>query len=157
MQEIVTNILNVFFNFFKFIIEYWLLFLIAILLLILFYKSINFYLLGFYKKVVISSVTGFLIFLFSWLFIGYVHIPYDDNDTIPHFFLKNKPTFQLEFFDIYLQDGNIPKFERLDQSQKQQQINYCQYRYGIEITNDNELIYCIKKIYPNVDVNNPNG
>lgn len=157
MKDIIVDILNIFYSSLIFIIKYWFFFLIAIFLLFVVYKSIRFFLLKCYKKAIINLIMGFLIFVFSWLFIGYIHYPFDDNDTIPDFFLKKKPTVQLRFYDIYLSDGDIPKFNRLNKQQKQQQIDYCKYRYGVNVANDNELISCIKEIHPDIDVDNPNG
>lgn len=100
---------------------------------------------------------NFSIFIFSWLFIGYIYYPFDDNESIPQFFLKKKPTTQFIFYDFYLKDGNIPKFNDLNTKQKQQQIKYCNYRYGINVANDEELIKCIKQIHPEVTVDHPNN
>ena len=156
MKKIMATILAIFFRSFIVIVEYWFFFLIAVLILLIFLKSINFFQRGFHKKGCIILLINFFIFFASWLFTGYIIYPFDDK-PIPHFFLKKNPTFQLKFYDIYLQNGGIPKFENLSKKQKQRQINYCKYRYNIHINNDNELISCIRKIHPYTDVNNPNG
>lgn len=110
------------------------------------------------RMVLLSSLIPLLI-VTVWLFIGFVMTPSlaDDAEYNPQFFLKKYPTLQIKFRDFYLDSGDIAPFSRMLPTAKQQIANYCSYRYGFSIINDETLKLCINAIHPEVDLENPNG
>lgn len=151
--------MNQLLTFILYTLHYWpySLVVIAILALLFFiaraYKNNN------TRRIVLLSGLISLLIMVVWLFIGFVMTPSlaDDAEYNPQFFLKKHPTLQIKFRDFYLDSGDIAPFSRMSPTAKQQIANYCSYRYGFSINDDETLKLCINAIHPEVDSENPNG
>ncbi|MBV4476848.1 hypothetical protein [Pseudomonas botevensis] len=65
------------------------------------------------------------------LYVGYYEALEDGGiETIV--FIKNHPTFQMRFYNIHANDGEIRKVERLTAEERGWIIDYCRYRLGID-------------------------
>lgn len=81
--------------------------------------------------------------LIAWLFIGY-YDSIEDAEIHSHFFIKNSPTLQIKFTNIYANNADPKRLAELDTQQRQLVIDYCKYRLGIEVqlNTDDELEAC---------------
>ena len=78
--------------------------------------------------------------------IGYYEaVEEADLEIIP--FLKKHPTFQIKFYNIHANNGDIRKLERLTDQQRKWLIDYCRYRLGIDtdLTTQADVEACSKK------------
>ena len=85
------------------------------------------------KKLVIATVLAVL-------YIGYYQA-LEDSDIETIFFIKKYPTFQMKFFNIHANDGEIRQVERLTDKERKWIIEYCRYRLGIntELKKQNDI------------------
>ena len=65
----------------------------------------------------------------------------EDGDIETILFIKRYPTFQLKFFNIHANDGEIRQVERLTDKERMWIIDYCRYRLGIntELKTQNDI------------------
>lgn len=88
-------------------------------------------------------IAALAIILLAALFIGYYETRWaEDNKTV--FFIKNQPTLQLEFVNIFDSDADDKPLHKLDQEERQLVIDYCKYRLGIvtRLNSQEELEAC---------------
>lgn len=84
--------------------------------------------------------------LVTVLYVGYYKALEDgDIETIP--FIKKHPTFQMKFYNIHANDGEIRQVERLTEQERKWIIDYCRYRLGIDtdLKTQNDVEVCRKK------------
>jgi hypothetical protein len=70
-----------------------------------------------------------------------------DSEITRIYFIKKHPTFRMQFFNIHANDGNYRRIEKLTNEQRQDIIDYCKYRLGIdsEITTQADIETCAKR------------
>ncbi|UVK87448.1 hypothetical protein LOY52_21700 [Pseudomonas sp. B21-051] len=69
--------------------------------------------------------------LVTVLYVGYYEALEDGEiDTI--LFIKKHPTFQIKFYNIHANDGEIRKVEQLTEEERNWIIDYCRYLLGID-------------------------
>lgn len=94
------------------------------------------------KKLLIAAVLAVLVVLY----VGYYEA-LEDGDIETIVFIKKHPTFQMKFYNIHANDGEIRQVERLTDEERKWIIDYCRYRLGIDtdlkIQSDIEM--CRKK------------
>jgi hypothetical protein len=80
------------------------------------------------------------------LFIGYYEA-LEDGDIETIVFIKKHPTFQVRFFNIHANDGEIRRVERLTDEERGWIVDYCRYRLGIdtELKSQDDVEMCAKK------------
>jgi hypothetical protein len=81
--------------------------------------------------------------LIAALFVGYYETQWaEDNRLI--FFIKQSPTFQFAFVNIFDSDADDRPLDKLTDEQRKYVIDYCKYRLGIEttLTTQAELEVC---------------
>lgn len=76
------------------------------------------------------SIAAFLA-LVTVLYVGYYEA-LEDGDIETIVFIKKHPTFQMKFYNIHANDGEIRKVERLTAEERGWIIDYCRYRLGID-------------------------
>lgn len=77
--------------------------------------------------------------------IGYYEaVEEADLEVIP--FIKKHPTFQIKFYNIHANNGDVRKLERLTEQQRKWLIDYCRYRLGIDtdLTTQADVEMCSK-------------
>ncbi|PCK92307.1 hypothetical protein PsyrCH409_08895 [Pseudomonas viridiflava] len=79
------------------------------------------------KKLLIAAVLTLL----AVLYVGYYEA-LEDGDIETVWFLKKRPTFQVKFYNIHANDGEIRRVERLTDEERKWIIEYCRYRLGID-------------------------
>ncbi|WP_122408092.1 hypothetical protein [Pseudomonas viridiflava] len=79
------------------------------------------------KKLLIAAVLTLL----AVLYVGYYEA-LEDGDIETVWFLKKHPTFQVKFYNIHANDGEIRRVERLTDEEQKWIIEYCRYRLGID-------------------------
>jgi hypothetical protein len=72
-----------------------------------------------------------LISLLFVLNIGFYN-EVSDGEVNQIFFIKKTPTLQIKFTNIHANDGNFRGVEKLTSVQRQDIIDYCKYRLGID-------------------------
>lgn len=74
-----------------------------------------------------------LIFLIlvTVLNVGYYEA-LEDGDIETILFIKKHPTFQMKFYNIHANDGEIRKVERLTEGECNWIIDHCRYLLGID-------------------------
>jgi hypothetical protein len=84
-----------------------------------------------------------LCLIVGFLKIGY-YFNYEDEQTTPVFFVKQSPTFRLEFHHIFANEGDWIPLARLRDDQRIKVIDYCKYRVGlvVQLKTEAELIVC---------------
>lgn len=94
------------------------------------------------KKILFAVVLTVL----AVLYVGYYEA-LEDGDIETILFIKKHPTFQMKFYNIHANDGEIRQVERLTDEERKWIIDYCRYRLGIDtdlkIQSDIEM--CRKK------------
>lgn len=85
--------------------------------------------------------------LVTMLYVGYYQA-LDDGDIETILFVKKHPTFQVKFYNIHANDGEIRQVERLTEQERKWIIDYCRYRLGIDtdLKTQNDVEICRKKI-----------
>ncbi len=78
------------------------------------------------KKLLIATILTVL----AVLYVGYYEA-LEDGDIETIVFIKKHPTFQMKFYNIHANDGEIRKLEQLSDEERGFIIKYCWYRLGI--------------------------
>ncbi|EJL08926.1 hypothetical protein [Pseudomonas chlororaphis] len=94
------------------------------------------------KKLLIAAALA----LWAVLYIGYYEA-LEDGDIETILFIKKHPTFQMKFYNIHANDGEIRQVERLAEEERKWIIDYCRYRLGIDtdLKTQNDVEMCRKK------------
>ncbi|WMJ00732.1 hypothetical protein RBU55_04020 [Pseudomonas chlororaphis subsp. aurantiaca] len=94
------------------------------------------------KKLLIAAALALL----AVLYIGYYEA-LEDGDIGTVLFIKKHPTFQVKFYNIHANDGEIRQVERLSEEERRWITDYCRYRLGIKIDlkTQNDVEMCRKK------------
>jgi len=84
--------------------------------------------------------------LVTVLYVGYYEA-LEDGDIETILFIKKHPTFQMKFYNIHANDGEIRQVERLTEQEREWIIDYCRYRLGIDtdLKTQNDVEVCRKK------------
>lgn len=84
--------------------------------------------------------------LVAVLYVGYYQA-LEDADVETILFIKKHPTFQMKFYNIHANDGEIRQVEQLTQEERRWIIEYCRYRLGIDTTlnTQEDVEVCRKK------------
>lgn len=84
--------------------------------------------------------------LVTFLYVGYYEA-LEDGDIETILFIKKHPTFQMKFYNIHANDGEIRQVERLTEQERNWIIDYCRYRLGIDtdLKTQNDIEICRKK------------
>lgn len=84
--------------------------------------------------------------LVSVLYVAYYEA-LEDGDIETILFIKKPPTFQMKFYNIHANDGEIRKVERLTEEERNWIIDYYRYRLGIntDLKTQNDIEVCRKK------------
>jgi hypothetical protein len=69
--------------------------------------------------------------LLAALNVGYYN-EVSDGEVNTIFFVKKSPTLRMKFYNIHANDGDYRKIDRLTDELRQDIIDYCKYRLGIE-------------------------
>lgn len=72
-----------------------------------------------------------LVSLAGLLKIGYYEA-LEEGDVEKVFFIKRSLAFQVKFYNIHANDGEVRKVGDLTEEQRDKIIDYCKYRLGIE-------------------------
>lgn len=93
------------------------------------------------KKLLIAAVLVMLAVLYA----GYYEA-LEDGDIETVVFIKEHPTFQMKFYNIHANDGEIRQVEHLTDKERKLIIGYCRYRLGIdtELKTQNDVEMCRK-------------
>ncbi|QXZ15563.1 hypothetical protein KVQ82_06520 [Pseudomonas sp. AO-1] len=88
----------------------------------------------------------FILVLVTVLYVGYYEA-LEDGDIETILFIKKHPTFQMKFYNIHANDGEIRQVERLTEQERKWIIDYCRYRLGIDtdLKTQNDVEVCRKK------------
>lgn len=94
------------------------------------------------KKLLIAAALALL----AVLYIGYYEA-LEDGDIEMMLFNKKYPSFQVRFYNIHANDGEIRKVEHLTEEERKWIIDYCRYRLGIEtdLKTQDDVEMCRKK------------
>ncbi|SFQ80133.1 hypothetical protein SAMN03159489_05693 [Pseudomonas sp. NFPP07] len=96
------------------------------------------------KKLLIAAAAALA--LWAVLYIGYYEA-LEDGDIETILFIKKHPTFQMKFYNIHANDGEIRQVERLAEEERKWIIDYCRYRLGIDtdLKTQGDVEMCRKK------------
>ncbi|POA50542.1 hypothetical protein C1893_03095 [Pseudomonas sp. MPR-ANC1] len=94
------------------------------------------------KKLLIAVILAVV----TMLYVGYYEA-LEDGDIETIVFIKKHPTFQMKFYNIHANDGEIRKVERLTAEERGRIIDYCRYRLGIDadLKTQDDVEMCRKK------------
>lgn len=94
------------------------------------------------KKLLIAAILAVV----AVLYVGYYEA-LEDGDIETIVFIKKQPTFQMKFYNIHANDGEIRKVERLTPEERGWIIDYCRYRLGIntDLKTQDDVEMCRKK------------
>ncbi|WP_236192624.1 hypothetical protein [Pseudomonas glycinae] len=94
------------------------------------------------KTLLIAAILS----LVAMLYVGYYEA-LEDGDIETIVFIKKHPTFQMKFYNIHANDGEIRKVERLTAEERGWIIDYCRYRLGIDtdLNTQDDVEMCRKK------------
>lgn len=81
------------------------------------------------KKLIILTALG----LIAMLYVGY-YKSIDDAELNTNLFIKQHPTFQMEFVNLFANDADSKPLQALSSEERQLVMDYCRYRLGIETT-----------------------
>ncbi|WP_310053268.1 hypothetical protein [Pseudomonas fluorescens] len=87
-----------------------------------------------------------ILVLVTALYVGYYEA-LEDGDIETILFFKKHPTFQMKFYNVHANDGEIRQVERLTEQERKWIIDYCRYRLGIDtdLKTQNDVEICRKK------------
>lgn len=91
-----------------------------------------------------KKLIAFIIFgLLATLYVGYYE-SVDDAEVNKVFFIKKSPSLQVKFRHLFANDADDKPLEKLTSEQREQVIEYCKYRLGIDtkLKNQKELEAC---------------
>lgn len=82
----------------------------------------------------------------TMLYVGYYNAV-EDGDIETIVFIKKHPTFQMKFYNIHTNDGDIRKVKLLTAEERGWIIDYCWYRLGIatDLSTQDDVDMCRKK------------
>ena len=91
------------------------------------------------KKLIVITALALL----AVLYVGYYE-SLDDAELNKVFFIKKFPTLQIKFRNLFANDADNKHLVKLTAEQREQVIDYCKYRLGIEtaLNNQEELEAC---------------
>ena len=91
------------------------------------------------KKIIALTILGLL----AVLYVGYYE-SLDDAEVNKVFFIKKSPTLQVKFRHLFANDADDKPLAKLTAEQREQVIDYCKYRLGIEteLKSQEELEAC---------------
>ena len=94
------------------------------------------------KKLLIAAILAVV----TMLYVGYYEA-LEDGDIETIVFIKKNPTFQMKFYNIHANDGEIRKVERLTAEERGRIIDYCRYRLGVDtdLKAQDDVEMCRKK------------
>jgi len=94
------------------------------------------------KKLLIAAILAVV----TVLYVGYYEA-LEDGDIETIVFIKKHPTFQMKFYNIHANDGEIRNVERLTAEERGWIIDYCRYRLGIDtaLKTQDDVEMCRKK------------
>ncbi|MBX8486337.1 hypothetical protein [Pseudomonas cichorii] len=94
------------------------------------------------KKLVVAATLVVL----TLLYVGYYEA-LEDGDIETVVFIKKHPTFQVRFYNIHANDGEVRRAERLSDEERELIIDYCRYRLGIdtELKTQDDVETCRQK------------
>ncbi|MBX8607115.1 hypothetical protein K5D65_07940 [Pseudomonas cichorii] len=94
------------------------------------------------KKLMIAATLTVL----AVLYVGYYEA-LEDGDIETVVFIKKHPTFQVKFYNIHANDGEVRRVERLSDEERELIIDYCWYRLGIDtkLRAQNDVEACRQK------------
>ncbi|WP_317891605.1 hypothetical protein [Pseudomonas sp. PDM13] len=81
------------------------------------------------KALVLSLLTA--TFLAAWLSTGFYKTRFAEDNRLV-FFIKKQPSFQVRFINPFATDADSKKLSQLSEEERQEVIDYCRYRLGIE-------------------------
>ncbi|MGG2019438.1 hypothetical protein AB1J88_05300 [Pseudomonas sp. S8] len=87
-----------------------------------------------------------LVLLLIMLNVGFYN-EVSDGEVNRIFFIKKKPTMRVKFINTHANDGNYRRVEKLTNEQRQDIIDYCKYRLGIDTkaSTQAEIEMCAKR------------
>ncbi len=94
------------------------------------------------KKFMVAATLAVL----AVLYVGYYEA-LEDGDIETVVFIKKHPTFQVKFYNIHANDGEVRRVERLSDEERELIIDYCWYRLGMntKLRVQNEIEICRRK------------
>lgn len=86
-----------------------------------------------------------LLVLLAVLNTGYYN-EVSDGEINTIFFIKKSPTLRMKFYNIHANDGDYRKIDSLTDELRQDIIDYCKYRLGIdtEVKTQADIEMCAK-------------
>ncbi len=86
-----------------------------------------------------------LLTLLVVLNVGYYN-EVSDGEVNTIFFIKKSPTLRMQFFNIHANDGDYRQVDKLTDELRQDIIDYCKYRLGIEteVKTQADVVMCAK-------------
>lgn len=81
------------------------------------------------KALVLSLMTA--TFLAAWLSTGVYKTRFAEDNRLV-FFIKKQPSFQVRFINPFATDADTKKLSQMSAEERQEVIDYCRYRLGIE-------------------------
>lgn len=93
------------------------------------------------RYIVLAGVLALLVVLN----VGYYN-EVSDAEVNTIFFIKKTPTMKMKFFNIHANDGDYRQIDRLSDELRQDIIDYCKYRLGIEteVKTQADIVMCAK-------------
>lgn len=93
------------------------------------------------KTLALSLMTATL--LVAWLTTGVYKTRFAEDNRLV-FFIKKQPSFQVAFVNPFATDTDSKPLSRLSAQERQEVIDYCRYRLGIEteLKTQDELDNC---------------
>ena len=79
--------------------------------------------------------------LVALAYTGYVK-SYLDHEVQTTFFVKRYPTFQIEFYDPFANEGDDVTINQLSPSDRARFADYCKYRFGVVNVSNRALEAC---------------
>lgn len=78
----------------------------------------------------------YLLLISLLIFLVVVNVGYynevSEGEVNAIFFIKKTPTLRMKFYNIHANDGDYRKIDKLSNELRQDIIDYCKYRLGIE-------------------------
>ncbi|MCP1415888.1 hypothetical protein J3D47_000131 [Pseudomonas laurylsulfativorans] len=90
-------------------------------------------------------LTAAVLVVLAVLYIGYYEA-LEDGDIETVLFIKKHPTLKIKFYNIHANDGEYRKADKLSNELRQDIIDYCKYRLGIdtEVKTQSDVETCAK-------------
>ncbi|RZF27372.1 hypothetical protein EVC45_22570 [Paraburkholderia sp. UYCP14C] len=81
----------------------------------------------------------------AFLYTGYVKT-YLDEETQTTFFIKQLPTFRVQFHDPFANEADDVDVGKLPEKERRMFADYCKYRFGIANDDTESLERCKKRV-----------